>query len=43
MNDQDQRPVYMDPIIRSKNHPSLNIQNRKIFVLSANNLSYASR
>ena len=31
------------PIIRSKNHPSLNIQNRKIFVLSANNLQYASR
>lgn len=31
------------PIIRSKNYPSLNIQNRKIFVLSANNLQYASR
>jgi len=32
-----------DPIIRINPHPTLNIQDRKIFVLSANTLQYASR
>ena len=35
--------ALLQPIIRSKNPPFLNIQNRKILVLSGNTLSYASR
>jgi hypothetical protein len=31
------------PIIRINPRPTLNIQDRKIFVLSANTLQYASR
>ena len=33
----------LHPIIRINPHPTLNIQDRKIFVLSANTLQYASR